>query len=200
MAKKSTLEEITKVVVEMNEKLGLSPAIVTEGATKESLRAELKLNATEMVSADKKLFSPESWNFLAAEGMLDHLPKVDQTKEVTPVVEVKKEVPKTGKPAKNETPKEAKAPAPKPESKPEKTPVAPKPPKTEKTAKVTRHAVLAKSIADKKKHTMDELVDTMVKEFGGSKREAFYQIDNHFKLLVIMGIMENCCEGTYRLL
>jgi hypothetical protein len=117
--KKSTLEEIVKVVVEMNEKLGLKPAIETEGATKDSLRAELKFNATEMVPADKKLFSPESWNFLAGEGMLDHLPKVEASKAPEKPVEKPAATPK-----KNEVKKE--------ESKPAATPKAGVKPKVEK--------------------------------------------------------------------
>jgi len=160
--KKSTLAEIVAVAVEMNEKLGLKPAIETEEVTKGTLRAELKLNATEMVSADKKLFSATTWNFLANEEMLKHLGELAPTPEPSE--------PKEEKPVKlvgSKSKASQKDPIAKTEEAPKKEVETPKP---------------ARKVGEKNPATekCNELFKQLIAKGGCTKKEIFEQLVSTF--------------------
>ena len=96
--KKATAKEETKglapelvaAIEEMNNLLGLEPAIATEG-DEATILAKVKEGASLIQNEDEKDMTPETWSFLKDGGYIDHL----KPAEKAPAGEKPKRVPPT---------------------------------------------------------------------------------------------------------
>lgn len=191
------MEMLRKVAGEMNDPkvMGLNPPIDTN-VSEEELTKAIVAEVAQIVAGDKKNFSKESWDFMTSNKWLTHLEKPSEKKDETPPPEsAKKGGSKKSASTPAETDKKETATPAETSTKKKGNPEALKKAREAKSKGPSRHQILFDSIKDKKKHNMSDLVKNMVEKFGGSEREAQYQIDNHMKLLVVMGVVEQAGES-----
>jgi len=174
-----TKEELAYAAKEMTEYMQLEPPIEVDGSIEE-LRSEVEEAAGLIEEGDE--FTERTIKVLNALGV--GLPKGVRVKKTQE--ENKEDTPVSKPPTPKKSAQKAKASKPQVEKKAQQD-------------QKTRAQVMAEIVRGTRKKPLsrNEMIERMKKEYGGSEKEAVYQVRHYIGLLVALGLLSMDDKGKY---